>query len=443
MWLWRCLVPHPPIIIPEVGQGREKEASKTIGAMETLAKSLSELVPEVVFLLTPHSDYGQGLCFITAEKYSGDLSMFGHPEVSLSFSGNPEEAKFIEKALATSGIPTKNFFSSEIFLDHASFIPLYFLSKYWRKKPSIIIANPIGLSPEEALATGQLMGEMKFKTKFGMIASGDLSHRLTKNAPAGFHKDGQIFDRLLVRSLKENNPKIILGAGDTIFANAGECGLRSAMLFLGCSQNRNIDVLSYEGPYGVGYCVAKSMGTEEHWNHNDPYIEIARGAITCYLNGLTHKTTTTASEALPKLGKPGACFVSLKDPNGNLRGCIGTISPQKADLASEIAENAVSAAIRDPRFPPVTLKELENITISVDILTEPEKTESIGDLDVKEFGIIVEKGYRRGVLLPDLEGVTSVDQQIRIAALKAGISDLNGSVVYRFKVERHSAKEIY
>jgi len=441
LWLWQCLVPHPPIIIPEVGQGREKEASKTIDAMEALARSISDFAPENIFLLTPHSDYTNGLCILSAEQYRGDLSMFGHQEVFLSFQGNRKMAESIRGILASGEIPVNIFFNEEIFLDHASLIPLYFLSRYWDKKPNIIVANPIGLSPQEALAAGKLLANVDTGTSLGMIASGDLSHRLTPDAPAGFHKDGAVFDHLLVQSLKENNPDIIMHADKGIFVNAGECGLKSALFFMGCAEKGKIDVLSYEGPFGVGYCVAKSdkiQGVQD----KDQYVAIAKSAITSYLKRLPLHKSTSPKGSATLLDKPGACFVSLKDKNGRLRGCIGTVSPQQETLAYEIEINAISAATRDPRFPPVTLAELEGLAASVDILTEPEKIENEDGLDVKKYGIIVEKGHRRGVLLPDLEGVTCVEQQIRIAALKAGISDLNGSVIYRFQVERHSAKEL-
>ncbi|MBQ3346998.1 MAG: AmmeMemoRadiSam system protein A [Synergistaceae bacterium] len=133
-----------------------------------------------------------------------------------------------------------------------------------------------------------------------------------------------------------------------------------------------------------------------------------------------------------------ACFVSIKKKNGELRGCIGTLSPLCTSLDMEIIANAVSASTRDPRFPPMTsMRELDDVVFSVDVLSEPEAIIGIEQLDPKKYGVIVSRGYRRGVLLPDLEGVDTSEQQVQIAAMKAGLYDLEGVTLERFTVERY------
>jgi AmmeMemoRadiSam system protein A len=133
-----------------------------------------------------------------------------------------------------------------------------------------------------------------------------------------------------------------------------------------------------------------------------------------------------------------ACFVSIKTLSGGLRGCIGTIMPVQPSLDREIIENAVSSSTRDPRFPPMTPGELAGVVFSVDVLSEPEKVSDRSLLDAEKWGVIVSKGMRRGVLLPDLEGVDSVEAQLEIAARKAGIYDMNGISVERFSVDRYN-----
>ncbi len=128
-------------------------------------------------------------------------------------------------------------------------------------------------------------------------------------------------------------------------------------------------------------------------------------------------------------------FVTLHTIDGDLRGCIGTFLPTTADLAHEIAQNAISAALEDPRFEPVSADELDKIVVSVDILSTPEEVKSESELDPKKYGIIVESGWRRGLLLPDLEGVDTVEEQIRIAMAKAGIRKYDK--IYRFTVQRY------
>ncbi len=129
-------------------------------------------------------------------------------------------------------------------------------------------------------------------------------------------------------------------------------------------------------------------------------------------------------------------FVSLKK-HGDLRGCIGTFLPQQDNIALEIINNAVSAATHDPRFPPVTEDELDDLDYSVDVLSTPEPVNSRDELDPKRYGIIVSHGNRRGLLLPDLEGVDTVEQQLEITMMKAGIRPGEDVSIERFEVKRY------
>lgn len=131
-----------------------------------------------------------------------------------------------------------------------------------------------------------------------------------------------------------------------------------------------------------------------------------------------------------------ACFVTLHEKDGCLRGCIGTLTPVYENLAEEITRNAKAAATRDPRFAPVSCEELADLTIHVDVLSEPETISSAAELDVVRYGVIVSSGMRRGVLLPDLDGVTEVAQQIDIARQKAGIRPDETVQLQRFTVTR-------
>lgn len=131
-----------------------------------------------------------------------------------------------------------------------------------------------------------------------------------------------------------------------------------------------------------------------------------------------------------------ACFVTIHKTNGDLRGCIGTILPTKQNLAEEIRDNAIAAATKDPRFPSVRPEELGDLVISVDVLSEPEECKP-EDLNPKKYGVIVEAGWRRGVLLPDLPGINTVQEQLRIALLKAGISPNEPYKIFRFSATRY------
>jgi len=168
---------------------------------------------------------------------------------------------------------------------------------------------------------------------------------------------------------------------------------------------------------------------EEH-----KYVRIARKAIKKYVN--ENKEINLEGEISPDMEKRAGVFVSLKK-RGKLRGCIGTIKPTQDNLASEITNNAISAATRDPRFAPVIAEEVDELAINVDVMGEPEKITGPQQLDVQEYGVIVKKGWRSGLLLPDLKGIDSVEKQIDVARRKAGIGRNEEVELYRFKVERY------
>ena len=214
--------------------------------------------------------------------------------------------------------------------------------------------------------------------------------------------------------------------------------------------------LSYEGPFGVGYGVAwigikgndpnrdfarqleeeKRRALDRRKAEEDEYVRLARLSLETFV-----KTKTPLSE-LPKglpsdmLERQAGAFVSLHK-NGQLRGCIGTIVPTRDSIALEIVQNAVSACSRDPRFSPVTVEELNELEYSVDVLGEPERVFSMNDLDVKRYGVIVESKGRRGLLLPDLDGVDTVEEQVKIAMRKGGIPTSESINLWRFEVVRH------
>ncbi len=165
-----------------------------------------------------------------------------------------------------------------------------------------------------------------------------------------------------------------------------------------------------------------------------PLVRLAKETIEHYI--LTGKIFPQPVELTTEMAGKAGVFVSLKI-KGELRGCIGTFSPSRENVAAEVIHNAVSAATQDPRFPPVHPEELSELEYSVDVLTEPEKVSGKKDLDVKKYGIIVKSGNRRGLLLPDLEGVDTVDDQINIASMKAGIYPGEPVELYRFEVKRY------
>lgn len=177
------------------------------------------------------------------------------------------------------------------------------------------------------------------------------------------------------------------------------------------------------------------MSAPEH----HPFVELARETIEVYVR--EHKRIKPPRDLSPEMQAQAGTFVSLHK-GSELRGCIGTIQPVRANLAEEIIENAISAATRDPRFPPVEPSELASLEISVDVLTPPEPIDSIRDQDPKRHGLIVQStrnAWKRGLLLPDLETIDTAEKQLYYTrVLKAGITDPDEPVqLFRFEVKRY------
>lgn len=166
-----------------------------------------------------------------------------------------------------------------------------------------------------------------------------------------------------------------------------------------------------------------------------PLVKLAKETIESYVrHGKIPKPPSPLPEEMK--GRAGV-FVSIHTRDGALRGCIGTIEPTRPNIAEEVIYNAIAAATRDPRFPPITPAELDDLVINVDVLSPPERIYSLDELDPKRYGVIVQSGWRRGLLLPDLEGVDTVEQQVDIARRKAGIGPREPVELYRFEVKRY------
>ena len=239
---------------------------------------------------------------------------------------------------------------------------------------------------------------------------------------------------------------------------AAECGLRSFQMMAGALDGLAVapKLMSHEGTFGVGYAVALFPVTgrdekrrfeaaceqaqhdrlEERRTREDAWVRLARLSLETYVR--TGRRLESLPDDLPQelTGQAAGAFVSLHVA-GRLRGCIGTIVPAQETVAQEIVQNAVSAGTRDPRFPAVRADELDQLEYSVDVLGQPEPVDSPDQLDPGQYGVIVSCGQRRGLLLPDLDGVDTVEQQIDIARRKGGIRAEDPYTLQRFKVVRH------
>jgi MEMO1 family protein len=415
--IYSAFVPHPPIIVPEIGQGEETQCSATLVAYREIARKCVEAQIDTLILISPHATLlHEGVTIVRDAVIGGDFAQFGAPKIKLSFPCNQQLADVLASKLPE-GIP----YSGK--LDHGALVPLYFLKEAGWQGRLVLISMPLG-DPE---GYGKIIAKTlkAFPEKIALFASGDLSHRLKKEGPYGLHPSGPAFDHLIVKALT-GDPSQIQHIPLDFAEEAGECGWRSLRLALAVQEGMP-RVLSYEGPFGVGYLVAELY-------HSSPLPHWARECLEAFL----HKGNTKGliPPNTPEINLRRACFVTLKK-DGELRGCIGTTEPWRENLAQEIEHNAIAAGTEDPRFWPVEEEELSSLTLSVDVLGEMEKIQSIEELDPWRYGVVVRGRGKTGLLLPHLEGINTAKEQVGIAKQKAGLRIEDPVELWRFEVVRY------
>lgn len=460
------LMPHPPIIIPEVGKGEERKAQSTLEAMEACAKHIEEKKPHTIILITPHGPmFRDAIAVMAVPRLTGNFARFGAAGVRMSFENDVELARAIVDSAERSNIScigidgnVASEYGISTAMDWGALVPLYFVIKQYSDFKLVHITYA-PLSYEKLYAFGKVIQEVVHACQrdVSVIASGDLSHRLSQDGPYGFNPMGPKLDKQIISLIENGDVEGFFNLDPVMVEEGGECGLRSIIIALGTLDGYELypRVLSYEGPFGVGYGVAilekgelnsarllvnrlfekKHQRMQKVRQNEDPYVRLARRSLESYIR--TGKVIEPDDD-LPRemLDNRAGVFVSIKK-DGQLRGCIGTIEATRRNIAEEIIYNAISAGVHDPRFIPVDESELEDLVYSVDVLKKPEPVNSIDELDAKRYGVIVRSGHKSGLLLPDLEGVDTPQQQIEIALRKAGIRPDESYTIERFEVERH------
>lgn len=454
------MVPHPPLIIPEVGRGQEQGISSTVQAYEKIGREIAALKPETIIVTTPHSImYADYFHISPGKRAGGGFERFGAGQVRIETEYDTEFVRELCQRAEDAGIMAGTMGEREKQLDHGFMIPLYFVDKYYRDYRTVRIGLS-GLAFSEHYRLGMCIRDTAeyLGRSTVVIASGDLSHKLKKEGPYGFAPEGVEYDRRLMDVMGRAEFGELLDFSEEFCERAAECGHRSFVIMAGTLDGMAVvpEILSHEGPFGVGYgCgIFRAAGRDDNRRYlegysqkkaeemrkrrqsEDAYMALARKSLETFVR---EGRLIKLPEGLPEelLQKSSGVFVSLKK-DGKLRGCIGTVTGVRSCLGEEIMENAVSAGTRDPRFPEVREEELEEIVYSVDVLTEPCTVDSEEELDAEKHGVIVRNGWRQGLLLPDLEGVDTVEEQISIARRKAGIGPEEPVELKRFEVVRHS-----
>lgn len=447
------IAPHPPIMVEAVGGARSSVTHASAQAMGEAARALKAFQPNTVVLMSPHApSFSDAFAVDASPRLSGAMLQFGD-HTSYSFAGDPELGLALVGELESRGIAA--FDRTEVprsrpgELDHAVLVPMSFLDPKGEWPLVVVSLSGLGYSAHREAGEALRTVAERLGRRVAFIASGDCSHRLADDGPYGFSPYGPKLDAAIRDLVERGDFAGLSHLDDTTVEEAGECGLRSFIAMGGFAGDAPTRVLAYEGPWGVGYLTAlvgeaalQAAGVPEAGRKGgtageseSEIVMLARRTIETYLrDGVAIVPERLSDPALPV--RAGA-FVSLHRED-RLRGCIGTILPTRPTLAEEVAHNAVEAATRDPRFPSMTEEELADLDIKVDVLHAPEPAAGEADLDVKLYGVIVTSGWRRGLLLPDLEGVDDVATQIAIARQKAGILPGEPIRLERFRVDRYT-----
>jgi AmmeMemoRadiSam system protein A len=453
------MVPHPPLIVPEIGRGGEEEIRETTAAYEQAAKEIAALKPETLIITSPHSlMYADYFHISPGDGAKGSFRQFRAGQVRFSETYDTKLRDVICRLAQAEDLPAGTLGEKDPELDHGTMVPLWFIRKHYAGG-KILRIGLSGLPLSDHYRLGQLIARAveDIGRRAVLIASGDLSHKLQSYGPYGFAPEGPEYDRRIMDVCGRAAFGELLDFDETFCEKAAECGHRSFVILAGAFDGLRVraEVLSHQDVTGVGYgiCTFYPEGPDadrcfldryrekteracrERAKKSDAWVRLARASVEAWI---LRRERLGLPEGLPEelLTRRAGAFVSLHR-NGRLRGCIGTIQPTRRSVAEEILQNAVSACSRDPRFPPVTEEELSSLEISVDVLGDLEPIDSPEELDVKRYGVVVSCGHKRGLLLPNLDGVDTVEDQIRIARQKGGIRESEPYQLERFEVVRH------
>ena len=453
------MVPHPPMIVPEIGRGSEAQITETIRAYERVADEIASLAPETIIITSPHSImYADYFHISPGRKASGSFASFRAPSVRFDEKYDKDLADEIARLADAEDFPAGTMGERAPALDHGTMVPLWFIrNKY--KEGSIVRIGLSGLPLTDHYRLGMIIRDAVRNTgrRVVFVASGDLSHKLQDYGPYGFAPEGPVYDERIMDVIGRASFGELFDFDNSFCDKAAECGHRSFVIMAGAFDGMAVraERLVHQDVTGVGYGICtfypEGEDAERHFldkrlaavekelkarrENSDAYVRLARDAVEAYV---LRREMIKVPDGLPEemLTQQAGAFVSIHK-HGDLRGCIGTIAPTRSCVAEEIIGNAISASTRDPRFPAVQPDELEWLEINVDVLGDPEDIESEDELDVKRYGVIVSSGRKRGLLLPDLDGVDTVEQQVDIAMRKGGINKFEKYKLQRFEVIRH------
>jgi MEMO1 family protein len=449
------LMPHAPVLVPTVGGRRGNQAAASVKAMVEVARRVVEARPEAVVVISPHTPRRRGAIGIWAgRRVSGSLAQFGAPGVTVDLPADEVLAGMIVEEACSRGLEMWRLQDED--LDHGAVVPLWHLAEAgWRGLTVVMGLNYPGEGGLAEMGAAIAAAAHRAGRRLAVLASGDMSHRLQAGAPAGFHPRAGEFDGAFIACLRAGDYRKLLELDPELQDLAAEDAVDSTVVAVAAVEwdATGHEVLSYEGPFGVGYGVAVlyqaplaivPAGESATAAFASGNAESGQG-----LAGVAWRSIETAlrgGEARPEMAAEGilgewhGVFVTLCGPDRELRGCVGTLKPKFGNLVEETWHVARDAAFRDGRFAPVRVGELAGLRCEVSVILGLEEVASPAELDAARYGVVVTADDgRRGVLLPAISGIETVEEQIAIARRKGGIGGCEPVRLQRFVVKKFGA----
>ena len=443
------LMPHAPILVSEVGGRRGCAAVATCRAMRAAALCVTSHKPDTIVIISPHAPARPGAFGLWAEDpIKGTFELFNAPQsgVRMPLDHPLERAIKVQATLRDlrtwpiRGYP----------LDHGALVPLWFLDEVGWDGPAVVIGlSDVNAEGLEALGNAVADAARSLSRRVAIIASGDLSHCLSADAPCGFHPRARQFDETFIRMVDAGSYRKIEGIDPVLRGLAAEDAVDSTLVAAAAVSWNNAShrLLNYEGPFGVGYGVA--ILYEDSPGASGDLRDIASvtrrerpGATLPTIARRSVESALSENHEVPPLvlgeylqSKHGV-FVTIRQLAGAVRGCMGTIDPIAPNIVSETWRNARLAAFRDNRFSPVAQNEMSELVFEVSVLHELEPVSSIAELNPRHYGVVVSASDgRRGTLLPGIPEIVTSDEQVQIAKAKGGIGADEPVTMQRFRVD--------
>jgi AmmeMemoRadiSam system protein A/AmmeMemoRadiSam system protein B len=452
------IVPHPTCLIPEIGGDNVSSTTKTIEAYKQIANEIASLAPDTIIISSPHAEaYSDYFQISDGSLATGSFKKFGAGNINFRVLYDEELAHEISNVARYMSFPCGDENSEQDELDHGTMVPLYFINQVYTSYKAIrlgLSGLPLLEHYEMGCIIQKAVGNLNRRVVY--IASGDWSHCQKEDGPYGYREEGPRYDALLLKAFERANFGELFNFEPALLERAQECGHRSFTILAGALDRKSVEsrVYSHEAPFGVGYGIVGfvvkgddpsrafadiyknkiALQISEKRKNADIYVKLAYKVLDDYLlRGKMTQSHFGISHEL--LHQKAGVFVTIHE-FGTLRGCVGTVTGSVC-LADEITHNAIEAASKDNRFAPINKSELPYLDISIDVLSPLEDIKGLNELDPNVYGVVVSKGSKRGLLLPNLPGIKTVEEQVRIAKQKADIEFDEEVSLQRFTVVRH------